>query len=117
MSIKTAVANIPMGGGKGGVRVNPKELTQSELKQLSKKFVAKIANVIGEDIDIPAPDVNTNSTIMKWMLEEFELIQGKKEPAAFTGKAVADKRVQKELQDIRKNTITLQTPIPTQPEQ
>ncbi|KKQ38064.1 MAG: Glutamate dehydrogenase [Candidatus Roizmanbacteria bacterium GW2011_GWA2_37_7] len=90
MSIKTAVANIPMGGGKGGVRVNPKKLTQSELKQLSKRFAAKLAHVIGEDIDIPAPDVNTNATIMQWMLEEYEKIHGKKEPAAFTGKSVSN---------------------------
>lgn len=89
MSIKTAVANIPMGGSKGGVRVNPKGLTESELKQISKKFVAKLAHVIGENIDIPAPDVNTNPTIMKWMLEEYEQIHGKKEPSAFTGKLVS----------------------------
>lgn len=88
MTIKTAVANIPMGGGKGGVRVNPKELSERELRQLSKLFAAKLARVIGEDIDIPAPDVNTNPTVMKWMLEEYERIHGKKAPAAFTGKAV-----------------------------
>ena len=88
MSIKTAVANIPMGGGKGGIRVNPKNLSESELKQLSKKFAAKLAHVIGQDVDIPAPDVNTNPTIMKWMLEEYEQIHGKKEPSAFTGKSV-----------------------------
>ncbi len=88
MTIKTAVANIPMGGGKGGICVNPKNLSESELRQLSKKFAAKLAHVIGQDIDIPAPDVNTNPTIMKWMLEEFEQIHGKKEPSAFTGKSV-----------------------------
>lgn len=90
MTIKTAVANIPMGGGKGGISVDPKKLSQTELKRLSQLFAAKIARVIGENIDIPAPDVNTNPTIMKWMLEEYEKIHAKKEPSAFTGKAVVN---------------------------
>ena len=86
MSIKTAVVNLPFGGGKGGVVIDPKTLSQAELKRLSQSYVAKLANVIGEDIDIPAPDVNTNPTIMKWMLAEYEKIIGKKSPATFTGK-------------------------------
>lgn len=88
MTIKTAVANIPMGGGKGGIAVDPKSLSESELKQLSQQYAARLSPFMGEDVDIPAPDVNTNSKIMKWMLDEYEDRKGKKEPSAFTGKAV-----------------------------
>jgi len=90
MSIKTAVVNLPFGGGKGGVVINPKTLSQGELRRLSQNYVAKLANVIGEDIDVPAPDVNTNPTIMKWMLAEYEKIIGRKSPATFTGKPVTN---------------------------
>ncbi len=88
MSIKTAVVNIPFGGGKGGIVVDPKELSKAELKRLSKLYAAKIAQFIGPDIDIPAPDVNTNPIIMKWMLKEYEKIVGYKSPATFTGKSL-----------------------------
>lgn len=88
MTIKTAVANIPMGGGKGGIIVDPKKLTEQELKKLSKLYAEKLSPFMGQDIDIPAPDVNTNPKIMKWMLDTYEQIKEKKEPAAFTGKAV-----------------------------
>ncbi len=86
MSIKTAVVNLPFGGGKGGIIIDPKTLSNTELKRLSQMYAAKFTNVIGEDIDIPAPDVNTNPTIMKWMLAEYEKIIGRKSPATFTGK-------------------------------
>lgn len=86
MSIKTAAVNIPLGGGKGGITIDPKELSKAELKRLSKLYASKIASFIGPDIDVPAPDVNTNPAIMKWMLEEYENIVGHKSPAAFTGK-------------------------------
>ncbi len=88
MSIKTAVVNIPFGGGKGGIVVDPTQLSKGELKRLSKLYVAKAASFLGPDIDIPAPDVNTNPTIMKWMLEEYEKIVGHKSPATFTGKSL-----------------------------
>ncbi len=88
MTIKCAVVNIPFGGGKGGVRVNPKELSERELELLSRAYSAKIAPFIGQDKDIPAPDVNTNPKIMGWMHEEYEKIKGVKEPSAFTGKPV-----------------------------
>ncbi|MDO8497465.1 MAG: Glu/Leu/Phe/Val dehydrogenase [bacterium] len=71
MSIKCAVAGIPFGGGKGGVIVDPKKLSQKELENLSRAFVRAIAPVIGPDVDVPAPDVNTNPTIMSWMLDEY----------------------------------------------
>ncbi len=86
MSIKTAAVNIPLGGGKGGIIVDPKELSKAELKRLSKLYAAKVSTFIGPDIDVPAPDVNTNPTIMKWMLTEYEKIAGHKSPATFTGK-------------------------------
>jgi len=89
MSIKCAVVNIPYGGGKGGVKVDPKKLSERELEALSRAYAAKIAPFIGQDKDIPAPDVNTNPTIMGWMHEEYEKIKGVKEPAAFTGKPVS----------------------------
>ncbi len=88
MTIKCAVVNIPYGGGKGGIKVDPKKLSERELELLSRAYAAKIAPFIGQDKDIPAPDVNTNPTIMGWMHDEYEKIKGVKEPAAFTGKPV-----------------------------
>jgi glutamate dehydrogenase len=64
MSLKCSANNLPLGGGKGGVIVNPKELSQTELERLSRSYAQKIAPFIGEDIDIPAPDVNTDAKIM-----------------------------------------------------
>ncbi len=89
MSIKCAVAGLPYGGAKGGVTVDPKKLSELELMRLSKRYAFKIAPIIGEDIDIPAPDVNTTAKIMAWMIDEYQKIKGVKSPAAFTGKSVA----------------------------
>jgi len=89
MSIKCAVAGLPYGGGKGGIVVDPKKLSKIELERLSRAFAARIAHVIGEDIDVPAPDVNTTPEIMSWMLDEYQKIIGKKSPATFTGKPVS----------------------------
>ena len=89
MTIKCAVAGLPYGGGKGGVAIDPKTLSEFELEQLSRKYVKKIAYFIGEDIDIPAPDVNTNSQVMAWMIDEYQKIKGKKSPGTFTGKPVS----------------------------
>ncbi len=88
MSIKCAVAGLPYGGGKGAVAVDPKKLSKQELERLSREFVKKIHQFIGQDIDIPAPDVNTNSQIMAWMLDEYQKIKGYKSLATFTGKPV-----------------------------
>ena len=71
MAIKCAVADLPLGGGKGGVIVHPKELSKGELERLSRGYVRAIADVIGPDRDVPAPDVNTNATIMGWMADEY----------------------------------------------
>jgi glutamate dehydrogenase/leucine dehydrogenase len=89
MSMKCAVMDIPYGGGKGGVAVNPKELSDSELERLSRNFIRFIAPVIGPKEDVPAPDVNTNAKIMDWMVDEYEKIVGHSEPAVITGKSLA----------------------------
>ncbi len=89
MSIKNSLAGLPYGGGKGGVQVNPKELSQEELQELSREFVKSFHEVIGQDKDIPAPDVYTNPQIMAWMLDEFEKIKGHHEPGMITGKPLA----------------------------
>lgn len=88
MSIKCAVAGIPFGGAKGGVIVNPKELSRGELERLSRGYVKKLYKHIGEQVDVPAPDVNTNPQIMAWMLDEYEKLVGHKSPGTFTGKPV-----------------------------
>jgi len=88
MTLKCAANNLPLGGGKGGVLVNPKELSEGELERLSRSYAKAISPFIGEDIDVPAPDVNTDGRIMIWMLDEYERTIGKKSPATFTGKPV-----------------------------
>jgi glutamate dehydrogenase (NADP+) len=89
MTIKCAVAGLPYGGAKGGVLVDPKNLSSAELERLSREYVKKIAHFIGEDIDVPAPDVNTNPQIMAWMIDEYQKIKGYQSKATFTGKPVA----------------------------
>jgi len=88
MTCKTAVVGIPFGGAKGGVIVNPKELSRLELERLSRGFVQRIANFIGPETDIPAPDVYTNPMIMGWMMDEYSKINRRFSPASFTGKPV-----------------------------
>jgi glutamate dehydrogenase/leucine dehydrogenase len=88
MSIKCAVANIPFGGGKGGVSVDPKKLSEKELERLSRAYIRSIADAIGPDKDVPAPDVNTNSKIMDWMEDEYAKITGDESGAIITGKSV-----------------------------
>lgn len=90
MSLKTAVIDIPFGGSKGGVEVDPNRLSQNELKRLTKAFAASIYDVIGEHKDVPAPDVNTNPRVMKWFKDEYEKITGSNSPGVITGKAVRD---------------------------
>jgi len=89
MSIKCAVAGLPYGGGKGGIVVEPKKLSKTELERLSRAFANRIAHVIGEDVDVPAPDVNTTPEIMSWMIDEYQKIIGYKSPDTFTGKPVS----------------------------
>ena len=77
-----------LGPGKGGVIVDPRKLSKGELERLTRGYIDKIAPVIGEKMDIPAPDVNTNAQIMAWMTDEFSIIKGQFEPGVITGKAV-----------------------------
>lgn len=86
MTWKTAVADIPLGGGKGGVVCNPRELSRGELERLSRGYMRQIARSVGLTQDSPAPDVNTNPQIMAWMLDEYETIMGHREPGVITGK-------------------------------
>ncbi len=88
MSFKTAAVGLPLGGGKGGVSVNPRELTDDELKEISYKFVEYLQPHIGPDKDVPAPDVNTNPQIIDWMVEKYEEITGDSSKASFTGKSL-----------------------------
>lgn len=86
MALKCAVANIPMGGGKGGVTVDPKKLSKNELEQLSRGWARGMADILGPKKDVPAPDVNTTPEIMAWMNDEFMKISGDTTGATFTGK-------------------------------
>ena len=86
MTLKTAVVNIPMGGAKGGIALDPKLLSPAELKRLSRGWVRHFLPLLGPRMDIPAPDVNTNPEIMGWMAEEYEKQTGDTTHAAFTGK-------------------------------
>lgn len=89
MALKTAVVNIPLGGGKGGVQVNPKKHSALELERIARAWVQAFVDHIGVDKDIPAPDVYTNPEIMAYMLDEYENITGKSEPGMITGKPIA----------------------------
>jgi len=86
MSLKGAVVDIPMGGGKGGVAVEPNQLSLAEKERLSRAYVRGIWQFIGPEVDIPAPDMNTSAQEMGWMVDEYEKLVGHKAPAAFTGK-------------------------------
>ncbi len=86
MTVKTAVVNIPLGGAKGGVQCNPKEMSESELERTARAWVGAMADDIGVDKDIPAPDVYTNPQIMAYMMDEYEKIKGHSEPGVITGK-------------------------------
>lgn len=88
MTCKCAVAGLPYGGGKGGIIVDPAQLSKRELEALTRGFIDKIAPFIGEKKDIPAPDMNTNAQIMGWMMDEYSKLTGQFEPGFITGKAI-----------------------------
>lgn len=88
MALKCAVANIPMGGGKGGITVDPKTLSKGELEKLSRGWIKLMQPVIGPKMDIPAPDVNTTPEIMKWMVDEYSKLTGDTSNAVITGKPI-----------------------------
>ncbi len=89
MTFKCGVVGIPYGGGKGGIIVDPYELSEGELERLSRGYARAIAPIIGEKTDIPAPDVGTTGQIMAWMVDEYEKTTGRFEPGVFTGKPVS----------------------------
>lgn len=89
MSIKCAVAGIPLGGGKGGIAVDPKKLSKTELERLTRAFARRLTPFIGPEQDIPAPDVNTTPEIMAWFRDEYERIKGKQIPGVVTGKPLS----------------------------
>ncbi|MDJ0730951.1 MAG: Glu/Leu/Phe/Val dehydrogenase [Crocosphaera sp.] len=86
MTFKCALLNLPFGGAKGGITLNPKELSKQELERLSRGYIEAIADFIGPDIDILAPDVYTNQMIMGWMMDQYSIIQRKISPGVVTGK-------------------------------
>ncbi len=88
MSWKTAIVGIPFGGAKGGVNVNPHELTQAELQQVARSFIGKVDKVLGPGRDIPAPDVGTNAQVMAWFMDEYGKLHGHT-PAIVTGKPLS----------------------------
>lgn len=89
MSVKCAVVNIPFGGAKGGVRVDPLTLSRGELERLTRRYTFDIAAILGPDRDIPAPDVNTDPQIMSWVMDTISMIRGRPTPGVVTGKPVA----------------------------
>ncbi|MFL6650467.1 MAG: Glu/Leu/Phe/Val family dehydrogenase, partial [Sulfurifustaceae bacterium] len=89
MSIKNAVVNVPYGGAKGGIRVDPKRLSVAELERLTRRFTSEINLLIGPDKDIPAPDLNTNEQVMAWMMDTYSMNQGRTTPGVVTGKPVS----------------------------
>ena len=88
MAFKCAVANIPYGGGKGGIKVDPTKLSKTELEKLTRNYTVAIAPIIGEHIDIPAPDVNTTGEIMGWIVDTYSRLNGRFTPGVVTGKPV-----------------------------
>ena len=86
MTWKCACVDIPLGGAKGGIICNPKEMSNRELETLARSYIRKLADVIGPSIDVPAPDVYTNPQIMAWMMDEYEIIVRKHAPSVITGK-------------------------------
>lgn len=90
MSLKTAAVGLPLGGGKGGIAVDPRQLSIAELEEISRQFVRSLQEHIGPEKDVPAPDVNTNAQIIDWMVDEYETLTGDVTKASFTGKSVAN---------------------------
>ena len=88
MTLKCAVADLPYGGAKGGVKVDPQKLSKNELMRMTKRYIAEIAPIIGPEKDIPAPDVNTDGQVMAWMMDAFSKQKGYLVPGVITGKPI-----------------------------
>ena len=89
MSIKNAAVNVPYGGAKGGIRVDPRDLTKPELERMTRRYTSEINLLIGPQTDIPAPDVNTNEQVMAWMMDTYSMNQGKTATGVVTGKPIS----------------------------
>jgi glutamate dehydrogenase (NADP+) len=89
MTFKCAALNLPLGGGKGGITLNPKDLSKFELERLSRGYIDAIADFIGPDVDVPAPDVYTNAMVMGWMMDQYSIIRRQLSPAVITGKPLS----------------------------
>lgn len=89
MTIKNAIGNIPYGGAKGGIKVDPRKLSERELQRLTRAYVRRIFPIIGVDQDVPAPDVNTNGQIMAWIADEYAALSGTWQPGIVTGKPLS----------------------------
>lgn len=90
MSLKTAALGLPLGGAKGGVAFDPRDHDASEVEAVSREYVRQLQAYIGPDQDVPAPDVNTNSTTIDWMVDEYQILSGDTSKASFTGKSIGN---------------------------
>lgn len=90
MSLKTAAVNLPLGGGKGGIAVDPRSLSKPEVEELARRYARHLSPHIGSAKDIPAPDVNTNAEIIDWMVDEYEKTVGGNDKGSFTGKSMTN---------------------------
>ena len=88
MTFKCGVTGIPYGGGKGGMAIDPNDYSKGELERISRGFAAALAPFIGEKVDVPAPDVNTNAQIMSWIADEYSTLKGEWSPGIVTGKPI-----------------------------
>jgi len=88
MTWKTSLLNLPLGGAKGGICVDPSKLSKKELERLTRRYTAEIINLIGPDIDIPAPDMNTNAQVMAWIMDVYSMQKGRTIPGVVTGKPI-----------------------------
>ncbi len=86
MTWKTAIVELPLGGGKGGITCNPKELSDAEKERMARAYIRAVGRELGVDRDVPAPDVYTTPQIMAWMMDEYEVIMGRSHPGVITGK-------------------------------
>jgi glutamate dehydrogenase (NAD(P)+) len=88
MTIKCAIVDIPFGGAKGGVRIDPTQLSLSELERLTRRYTYDVATILGVDRDVPAPDVNTDAQMMSWVMDTISMIRGRSTPGVVTGKPI-----------------------------
>ena len=88
MSLKTAIANLPLGGAKGGICFDPKKYSQSEIERITRQYVSEISSFLGPDRDVPAPDVGTNAQVMAWVMDQYSTGVGHATPGVVTGKPI-----------------------------